>query len=208
MKLYFSPGACSLASRIVLEEIGTAFESEQVDMKTRTCPSGDFRQISPRGQVPLLKMDNGEFLTEGAVIMQFIADQKPEASLLPKFGTTERYRTIEATNFVATEIHRTYANLFYAETLVPDVAARESFKGNVRAMLAKKFDYIESQLNGREFFCGKTFTIADAYLFTCWNWNQHVGMDGSAWKNINAWSTRVYARPAVQRALKAEGLLK
>jgi glutathione S-transferase len=208
MKLYFSPGACSLASRIVLEEVGTAFEAEQVDMKARTCTSGDFRQISPRGQVPVLKMDNGEILTEGAVIMQYIADQKPEANLVPKFGTTERYRTIEAVNFVATEIHRTYSNLFHAERLVTDAAARETFKGNVRAELVRKFDFIEGQLNGRDFFCGKTFTIADAYLFTCWSWNQHVGIDGSAWKNINAWSTRVYARPAVQRALKAEGLLK
>lgn len=208
MRLYFSPGACSLASRIVLEEVGTAYEAEQVDIRAKTCAAGDYTTVNPRGQVPALRMENGEILTEGAVIMQYIADLRGDGKILPKFGTAERTRVLEAVNFIATDIHKTYGALFAAERLVTDVAARESYKGNVRAQLVRSFDHFERQLAGREFVAGKEFTIADAYLFTCWNWNQHVGIDASAWKNLNTWATRVYARPAVQKAMKAEGLLK
>lgn len=208
MKLYFSPGACSLASRIVLEETGTTFESEKVDTKNKTCATGDYLQINAKGSVPAFRMNNGEVLTEGAAIMQYVADLRPEANVLPKVGTTERYRVIEATNFVATEIHALYGNLFKAERIVADATARETYKEVLRTELTKKLDYIETQFAKNEFFAGKTFSIADAYMFTCWNWNQHVGVDGAKYKNINAWSTRVYARPAVQRAMQAEGLLK
>lgn len=208
MKLYFSPGACSLASRIVLEETGTHFESERVDVKAKTTAAGDFTKINPKGQVPAFRMNNGEILTEGAAIMQYVADLRPETNLLPKMGTTERYRVIEATNYVASEIHALYGFLFKAERMVTDEKARETYKETLRTELSKRFDFIETQFAKNEFFAGKTFSIADAYLFTCWNWNQHVGVDSSKWRNINAWSTRVYARPAVQRAMQAEGLLK
>jgi len=208
MKLYYSAGACSLASHIVLEETGTQYETEVVDTKAKTCASGDYFQITSKGQVPAFRMNNGEVLTEGAVIMQYVADLKPEANLVPRMGTTERYRVLEATNYVASEIHGTYGKLWKAESYFADEKAREEFKAVVRTELAKKFDYIETQFAKNEFFAGKTFSIADAYLFTCWNWNQFVGMETSKWKNINAWASRVYARPAVQRAMKAEGLLK
>lgn len=208
MKLYFSSGACSLAAHIVLEETGAQYEAEQVDLKNKTCATGDYTKINFRGKVPAFRMNNGEVLTEGAAIMQYVADLRPETNVLPKMGTTERYRVIEATNFVATEIHTRYNRLFKAQTYFQDEKMCETYKTALRAELAKSFDYIEAQFAKNEFFAGKTFSIADAYLFTCWNWNQYVGIDGSQWKNINAWSTRVYARPAVQRAMQAEGLLK
>lgn len=208
MKLYFSTGACSLASHIVLEETGAKYETELVDMKNKTCAIGDYTKINAKGKVPAFQMNNGEVLTEGPVIMQYIADLKPETNVLPKMGTTERYRVLEATNFVATELHSRYGGLFHAQDMFTDEKMREAYKAVIRTELTKNFEFIEAQFAKNEFFAGKTFSIADAYLFTCWNWNQHLGIDSSKWKNINAWSTRVYARPAVQRAMQAEGLLK
>lgn len=207
MKLYFSSGACSLASHICLEETGMAYEAEMVDMKAKTCQAGDFTKINSKGLVPALKMDSGEILTEGAIIMQYIADQKPESNLFGKFGTTERYRTMEAVNYIATEIHKTYNSIFVADRLFAE-GIRDQVKTTMRDVLTKKFDWLDAQLNGKEWLVGKSFSAADAYLFTCWNWNQWVGVDGSKWKNLSAHATRTYARPAVQRAMKAEGLLK
>ncbi len=207
MKLYFSPGACSLAPHIVLEETGTPYEAEKVDLKAKTTATGtDFRQVNPRGQVPTLRMANGEILTEGPVIMQYIADQKGDGQLVPRAGTTERYRVMEWMNFTTSEIHKTYGVIFGADRDYAPVA--DGVKTAARELLSKKLDWVDAQLAGKEWLTGKTFTAADAYLFTCWNWNQYVGVDGSRWKNINAWASRVYARPAVQRAMKAEGLLK
>lgn len=208
MKLYFSPGACSLASHIVLCETGTHFEIEKVDTKAKTCASGDYLKITPKGMIPALRMNNGEILTEGAAILQYVADLHAESNMLPKMGTTERYRTIEAVNYVATELHTIYGALFKADTFIADEAVRSTFKAAMKAELTKKLNYIETQLAKNEFFAGKTFSIADAYLFTCWNWNQHLGVDSTQWKAISAWSSRIYARPAVQKAMQAEGILK
>lgn len=205
MKLYFSPGACSMASHIVLEEIGTAFETEKVSTKDKAA----MKAIHGKGYVPMLKMDNGEILTEGAAILQYIADQKPETNLMPKFGTTERYRAAEWLNYISTEIHKNYGMLFAAEGLVTDATAREAFKKEVATRLATRLDWVEAQLAGRDYLMGKTFTAADAYLFTCFSWNSYVGFETAGkWPNIAAWNSRVYARPAVQRAMKTEGLLK
>jgi len=205
MKLYFSPGACSLASHIALNEIGTAFEAEKVSTKDKVA----MKAIHAKGQVPTLKMDNGEVLTEGAAILQYIADQKVETNLMPKFGTVERYRAQEWLNYISTEIHKGYNPLFNAETLVTDATARTAFTTVVKENLAKKFDYIESQLTGREYLMGKNFTVCDAYLFTCFSWSSMIGFDTAGkWPNIAAWNSRVYARPAVQKAMKTEGLLK
>jgi glutathione S-transferase len=205
MKLYFSPGACSLASHIALNEVGTAFEAEKVSMKDKAA----IKAIHAKGYVPLLKMENGEVLTEGTAILQYVADQKPELNLMPKFGTTERYRAQEWLNFIATEIHKGYNPIFGAETLVADATAREAFKTVCKEKLAKNFDYIESQLAGRDFLMGKNFTVCDAYLFTCFSWSGMVGLETTGkWPNIAAWNSRVYARPAVQKAMQTEGLLK
>lgn len=205
MKLYFSPGACSLASHIALNEIGTAFETEKVSTKDKAA----MKTIHAKGQVPALKMDNGEVLTEGAAILQYIADQKVESNLMPKFGTVERYRAQEWLNYISTEVHKGYSPLFSAETLVADATAREAFKTVVKENLAKKFDYIETQLAGRDYLMGKNFTVCDAYLFTCFSWSGMVGFETTGkWPNIAAWNSRVYARPAVQTAMKTEGLLK
>lgn len=206
MKLYFSPGACSLASHITLCEIGTAFESEKVSTKDKVA----MKAIHAKGYVPMLKMDNGEVLTEGVAILQYVADQKPEANLIPKFGTLERYRAQEWLNYISTEIHKGgYSPLWGAEGLVTDVTARTAFTTTVKENLAKKFDYIESQLAGRDYLMGKNFTVCDAYLFTCFSWSSMIGFDTAGkWPNIAAWNSRVYARPAVQQAMKTEGLLK
>jgi glutathione S-transferase len=206
MKLYFSPGACSLASHIALNEVGTAFETEKVSTKDKAA----MKAIHAKGYVPMLKMDNGEILTEGVAILQYVADQKPELNLMPKFGTTERYRAQEWLNFIATEIHKgCFAPLFGAEGLVVDTTARTAFTTVVKENLTKKFDYIESQLTGREFLMGKNFTVCDAYLFTCFSWSNYVGFETAGkWPNISAWNSRVYARPAVQKAMQTEGLLK
>lgn len=207
MKLFYATGACSLASHIVMEEVGGHFDYEVVDTKMKTCASGDYKKINEKGAVPAFQMNNGEILTEGAVIMQYIADTAKEQTVLPKVGTTERYRALEMTNYVASEIHAFYGQIFHAERYATG-SALETLKEGLRTELSRRFDYLDAKLAKNEFIAGKTFTIADAYLFTCWNWNQHVGMESAQWKNINAWSTRVYARPAVQRAMKAEGLLK
>ncbi len=204
MKLYYSPGACSLASHITLAETGTAYETEQVSTKDKA----KLTSIHAKGYIPLLKMDNGEILSEGCAILQYIADQKPESGLMPKAGTLERYRALEWLNFIATEVHKGFGPLWAVESLVPDVAAREGFKTAVKARLATRFDWIDQQLAGREYLMGKNFTVCDAYLFTCFSWSKYVDFDTTAWKNITAWSSRVYARPAVQRAMQAEGLLK
>ena len=204
MKLYYSPGACSLASHIALAETGTAYETEQLSTKDKTA----LKAIHPKGYIPLLKMDTGEILSEGCAILQYIADQKPESNLLPKFGTTERYRAIEWLNYIATEVHKGYGPLWAAESLVTDTTAREGFKTAVKTRLAERFDWIDQQLAGRDFLMGKTFTVCDAYLFTCFSWSKYVDFDTTKWTNVAAWSSRVYARPAVQRAMQAEGLLK
>ena len=205
MKLYFSPGACSLASHIALNEIGTAFEAEKVSTKDKVAMNA----IHVKGQVPALRMENGEVLTEGCAILQYIADQKPETNLVPKFGTVERYRAQEWLNFIATEIHKGYSPLFGADMMFTDVAVRESFKTMMKEKLAAKFDYIETQLAGRDYLMGKNFTVCDAYLFTCFSWSGMVGFETTGkWPNIAAWNSRVYARPAVQKAMQTEGLLK
>jgi glutathione S-transferase len=200
MKLYFAPGACSLAPHIVLRETGMNFELEQVDNKEKKTKSGtDFWQINPKGQVPVLELESGERLTEGPVIVQYIADQKPASGLAPAAGTLERYRVHEWQNFITSELHKSFGPLFRPTT--PD-AYKEISKEN----LAKRFDYIDKQLAGRQYLTGDQFTIADAYLYTVSRWGSRVGIDIAKWPNLKAYVDRVTARPKVQEALKAEGL--
>jgi glutathione S-transferase len=202
MKLYYAPGACSLAPHIVAREAGIELELEKVDFATKKTESGkDFLTINPNGYVPALEYEQGKVLTEGPVIQQFLADKKPASGLAPACGTMERYRLQELLTFINSEIHKTYGALFS-----PNVTAevREERLGTLR----KRFGALDQKLAGKQFLLGEKFTVADAYLFVMTSWAGHVGLDLSSLANVTAFSKRVGARPAVQAALKAEGLLK
>ncbi len=202
MKLFFSPGACSLSPRISLLEAGIPFTTQKVDTKTHKLDDGsDFYAINRKGYVPVLQLDNGEHLTEGPAIIQYIADQKPESGLAPKAGTMERVRLQEMLNFITTEIHKGFSPLF-DPSFSPEV--KEVFKDK----LGKRFDWLSTQLQGKDYLMGSNFTVADGYLFTVVNWHQWVGIDLAKWPVLVAYQARVAARPKVQEALKAEGLIK
>ena len=202
MKLYFAPGACSLSPRIALLEAGLPFTTQKVDTKTKQLDGGgDFWAINSKGYVPTLKLDNGQVLTEGPAIVQYIADQNPESGLAPKAGTMERYRLQEWLNFITSEIHKGFSPLF-DPTLSPEV--KQVFKDK----LGKRFDWLTTQLTGKQYLMGDVFTVADGYLFTVLNWCQWVGIDLAKWPLLKDYQSRVSARPKVQEALKAEGLIK
>lgn len=197
MKLYFSPGACSLSPHIILREAGAKFELEQVDNREKKTKSGqDYWAINPKGQVPVLELDSGERLTEGPIIVQYIADQKPGSGLAPPAGTMERYRVQEWLNFTTSELHKTFGPIFRPTT--PD-----AYKTISKENLGKRFDWLDKQLAGRQYLMGDKFTIADAYLFVVLRWAARVEMDLSKWLYVD----RVAARPKVQEAMKAEGLI-
>lgn len=201
MKLYFSPGACSLSPHIVLREAGLNFELEQVNNQEKKTKSGkDFWQINPKGQVPVLELDNGERLTEGPIVVQYLADQKPAAGLIPACGSPERYRVQEWLNFTTSELHKTFGPIFRPTT--PD-----AFKALSKENLGKRFDYLDKHFANRAYLMGDTFTIADAYLFTVLRWTARIEIDLARWPNLKAYFDRVAARPRVQEAMKAEGLI-
>lgn len=202
MKLYYSPGACSLSPHIVAREAGIDLQLQKVDTKTKTMEGGgDYWAINPKGYVPALQLDNGELLTEGPAIVQYLADQKPATGLAPAAGTLERYRLQEMLGYINSEIHKSYSPLFNAKTL-PEVREEK-----VEA-LRMRYALIEKRLEGRDYLFGDRFTAADAYLFTVTNWAGYVKLDLSAFPNLMAFQKRVAARPAVQAAMKAEGLVK
>jgi glutathione S-transferase len=202
MKLYYSPGACSLSPHIVLRESGLAFEPVLASTKTHKLQDGtDYYGINPKGYVPLLELDNGERLSEGPVIVQYIADQVPARKLAPPAGTMARYRLQEWLNFITSELHKGFSPLF--NPAVPDDA-----KPVFRAKLVDRFKWVDSQLAGRNYLMGDEFSVADAYLFTVAGWSGYVGVDITGLANLGAFMERMKARPAVQAALKAEGLLK
>lgn len=199
--LYFSPAACSLSPHIALKESGLTFAAEQVDLKSKQLKSGgDFLAISPKGQVPTLKLSNGEVLTEGAAIVQWIADQAPQSRLAPANGTMARYRLQEWLNFVASEIHKGFSPLFNPAT--PD-----AYKAIVKENLGKKFAILNAHLGQNKFLMGDDFTVADGYCFTCVNWANFTGIDLAPYPNLQAFMARVGGRPKVQEAMKAEGLM-
>lgn len=209
MKLYFSPGACSMAPHIVMNELGIAFETEKVDLRAKTTANGtNYLTVNPRGQVPTLQLDSKENLNECVAIMQYLADQKPEANLMPKWNTLERYRAVEWLNYIATEIHKGYTPFFTAQNLITDEAARTEFLANNKKALLTKLEWVDAQLAGKDFLLGKQMTVCDAYLFTCHSWGQYIALDTSHLKNLTAFSARMYQRPAVQKTMLAEGLLK
>ena len=202
MKLYYSPGACSLAPHIVLLEAGLAFEPVAANLKTHQLTDGtDYYGINSKGYVPLLELDNGERLTEGPAMVQYIADQVPDKKLAPANGTMARYRLQEWLNFIASELHKGIGGLFNA-------AMPEDGKTVIRAKATDRLKWVDQQLEGRQYLMGDAFSVADAYLFTVANWTKMVGIDLSGMKNLSAFQARMAARPAVQAAMKAEGLLK
>ena len=202
MKLYYSPGACSLSPHIVLREAGLDFTPVLASTKSKKLADGtDFNLINPKSQVPVLEFDSGERLTEGPAIVQYIADQAPKSGLAPAAGTMARYRLMEWLNFITSELHKGFSPLF-------DPAVPEDAKVVFRAKLGKRFAWVDEQLEGHDYLMGDTFTAADAYLFTVSRWAQYVGVDLSHLKRLAAYRERVAARPKVQEAMKAEGLLK
>ncbi len=202
MKLYYAPGACSLSPHIVARELGIAVDLKKVNTKDKTIEGGgDYWKVNPRGYVPALELDNGQVLTEGPAIVQYLADQKPDGNLAPKNGTMERYRLQEWLNFLTSEIHKSFSPLFKPNT--PD-----EYKTIAKENLATRFDWLDKQLAGKDYLTGKQFTVADAYLFVLTNWTKFHNIDLARWPNIAAFQKRVGARPKVQEALQAEGLLK
>jgi glutathione S-transferase len=200
MKLFFSPGACSLASHITLYEAGLPFTAEKVDMRTRKTGDGqDFAAINPKGYVPALRLDDGEYLSEGPAILQYIADRKPDAQLAPPAGTLPRYRLIEWLSFIATELHKGFGPL-----LRPGAA--EDVKTAAVDKLGQRLAYTANHLASRQYLVGEHFTVADAYLYTILTWTRLVGIDLAAWPVLAAYRDRIQQRPAVQAARKAEGL--
>ncbi|MBN3856858.1 glutathione transferase GstA [Paraburkholderia sp. Ac-20340] len=201
MKLYFYPGACSLASHIVAREAGLALDLDKVNLADKSTASGkDFRAINAKGCVPALELDNGELLTEGPAIMQYLADQNPASGLAPANGTLARYRLQEMLGFISTELHKRYSPLF-------NPASPESVRADSIAALQRQYGLLDQRLAAHEWLVGDQFTAADAYLFTATNWAAHVGFDLSAFPAVLAHQQRVGARPAVQAALVAEGLI-
>jgi glutathione S-transferase len=202
MKLYFSPGACSLSPHIVLHEAGLAFEPVLASTKTHKLADGtDYYGISPKGYVPLLELANGERLTEGPAIVQYIADQVPAKNLAPANGTMARYRLQEWLNFITSELHKGIGGLF-------NPAMPEEAKVLMRAKGLSRLQWVNQQLEGKQYLMGETFSVADAYLFTVTNWTKMVGIDTSSLGHLGAFMARMAARPAVQAAMKAEGLIK
>ncbi|MBO4225898.1 glutathione transferase GstA [Bradyrhizobium neotropicale] len=202
MKLYYSPGACSLSPHIALLEAGLPYELVKVDVRAKKLENGDdFLQVNPKGQVPALALDSGELVTEGPVIVQIIADRAAGKNLAPAHGSAERYKLLEWLNFITTELHKNFSPLF-APVLSDDTKA--FFKDR----LMGKLKYIDGQLAGRDYLLGSQFTVADGYLFTMLAWADRMKFDLSGLPNLTAYKARVAARPKVQEALTKEGLLK
>ncbi|RZL11952.1 MAG: glutathione transferase GstA [Rubrivivax sp.] len=201
MKLYYAPGACSLSPHIISREAGINLNLVKVDTATHKTASGeDFYQINAKGYVPLLELDNGQRLSEGPIIAQYLADQAPQANLIPPYGTLERYRVMEWQSYITSELHKSFSPLFNPAV---DAAGKAVFA----EALHKKFSWISTQLEGRSYLTGETFTVADAYLFTVAGWAKYVQLDLSGYQELQSYLARVAARPAVKEALKAEGLI-
>ncbi|MEX0735100.1 MAG: glutathione transferase GstA [Steroidobacteraceae bacterium] len=201
MKLYYSPGACSLSPHIVATEAGIPLELVKVDTRTKTIQKeGDFWAINPKGYVPALELDNGEVLTEGPAIVQYLADLRPAARLAPENGSFERTRLQEMLNYITSELHKTYSPLFKPDILP---AVREERLEYLR----KRYGFLEKRLEGRKFLFGEQFTIADAYLFVVTNWARSVKFDLSEFPNIEAFQKRVGSRKSTLQAMRAEGLI-
>jgi glutathione S-transferase len=202
MKLYYSPGACSMSPHIVMREAGIPVQLVKVDLGAKKTEDGtDFRTLNGKGYVPTLELPDGQRLTEGPAIVQYLADQVPTSGLAPASGTIERYRLQEWLNFISTELHKQFSPLF-------DPACESTLKARQIQRIGGRLDWISKQLGNREYLLGTHFTVADAYLFTVLSWSGHVGIDLAKWPALAAYVGRIRERPQVREALKAEGLLK
>ena len=202
MKLYYSPGACSLSPHIALLEAGLPYELVKVDLRAKKLENGDdFLKVNPKGQVPALALDDGELVTEGPVIVQMIADKASARNLAPARDSAERYKLLEWLNFITGELHKNFSPLF--QPAIPD-----DVKAFFRDRLMGKFKYLDGALAGHDYLMGKQFTVADGYLFVMLTWAERMNLDLSAMPNLAAYKARVAARPKVQEALTKEGLLK
>ena len=202
MKLYYSPGACSMAPHIVLREAGYKFDLEKVDIPNKKTAGGDdFWKVNPKGYVPALMLDDGQVLTEVGVICQYLADQKPDSGLAPKFGTMERYHLMETLNFCSSEVHKQIGALFNPK-MTPEM------KEVQLGVIERRLNALEKLLEGKQYAMGDKFSVADAYLFNVLNWTNPLKIDMGKWPNITGLMARVGARAAVQETLKAEGLVK
>ena len=199
MKLYYTTGACSMASNIALREAGIPFEMSKVDKRTKRVDGVEFVTINPKGYVPALRLDDGQVLTENVVVLQYIADLNPAAKLAPPAGTMERYRLQEWLSFINSEVHKAFTPLFSSE-------ATEETKTYARNYLAKRLAYLEGALGDNKYVMGDQFTVADAYLFTVLGWGPHAGVDIGP--KLKSYVDRVRARPHVIEAMTAEGLIK
>lgn len=202
MKLYYSPGACSLAANILFRAAGMSFETSRVDLRTNKLDDGtDYATINKKCGVPALLLDDGELLTENAVVLQYIADQVPQHNLIPACGTRDRYRVQMLLNYIATELHKGFSPLF--NPVMPDEA-----KEMARTNLATRFDWVSQQLQNKPYFFGQNFTAPDTYLFTVLRWSEHCGMELSKWPVLIEYRERIKALPFVIEAMKAERLIK
>jgi len=202
MKLYYSPGACSLSPHIVLREAGLAFTLEKTDLKTKKTAAGvDYWSINSKGAVPALQLEDGRVLTEGPVIVQYIADQNPDSGLAPRWGTFARYQLMEMLNYIGSEVHAGFHPLF-APGSSPEAKAAAGEN------LAKKFDWLSKRITGGKYLLGDAFSAADAYLFTVLRWTDYAKIDRGRWPALAAYFELAGRRPKVQEALKAEGLIR
>jgi len=201
MRLYYSPGACSLAPHIVAREAGVPIELVKVDLATKTTEKGeDFLSINPKGSIPTLAFADGTVLTEGAVVSQFLADKAPGLGLLPAQGSFDRYRALEWLNYVATELHKSFSTLWRKDTPA-------EMRTIVRKNIGTKFSYLDRHLASQDYLLGDHFGAADAYAFTMLSWAPAVGIDLANWPNLAAYAERIAARPKVRDALAVEGLV-
>lgn len=207
MKLYYSQGACSLAPHIILEELGIPYVAQQIEMSKGDNERPEFLKLNPMGAVPVLELNDGQALTEGVAIQQYLADLKPESNLAPRNGTFERVRCQEWLNFIATELHKSVGSLFGVAMFAQTPAAQEEVKKNLVEMAGKKLDLAERKLGTNPFVLGNAYSIADVYLFTIFSWTNYVGLKTEKWPNLVAHSKRLMERPAVRRTMAMEDLL-
>jgi len=202
MKLYYAPGACSMAAHIVLAESGMPYSITRVNLKDKTTETGeDYMQINPKGYVPCVRLDNGALIGENTALLGYLGELRPTAGLMPQSGTIENYRVREWLGFVSSEMHKNCSPFFRPDTPEATLQAQ-------REILRKRLAYLETELAGKSYLTGQAFTSADAYLFVVLNWFGHVGIDLAAYPNVKAFHARVAARAAVQQVMKDEGLLK
>jgi len=202
MKLYYTPGACSLSPHIALLEAGLPYDLVKVDLRAKKLENGDdYLMVNPKGQVPALRLDSGELITEGPVIIQMIADKANDKNLAPARDSAERYKLLEWLNFITTELHKNFSPLF--QPVIPD-----DVKTFFKDRLIAKFKYIDGHLAGHDYLLGKQFTVADGYLFVMLAWADRLQLDLSGLSNLMAYKARIAARPKVKEAMTKEGLLK